>query len=281
MSGNEVLNPGLRYKISANLGRCNDSNLFWHFVPNFGMNFGDWIGPYLFEKMTGQNPVLFRPKWATWGGSYYSTVGSILHLIQNRDTAIVWGSGAIRPDARFPSPKEILAVRGPLSREVCVQQGYKCPKCFGDPAVLLPEYIDLSKIGKTRAIGIVPHYVDFEVASRILGKYQDVKVIDVKRSVEDVVTDIASCELILSSSLHGLIVAHCFGVRAAWVQFSDRIIGGGFKFRDYYSSVEVGEIDPITISSEVTLTELINIAKSSPFPDIGRIALSVKESCPF
>ncbi len=55
-------------------------------------------------------------------------------------------------------------------------------------------------------------------------------------NLEGLVDDILSCEVILSSSLHGIIFSHAYGVPAYHVQFTDFFKNGNFKFADYYSS---------------------------------------------
>src|SRR5690606_2919216 len=61
-----------------------------------------------------------------------------------------------------------------------------------------------------------------------------------RRSPELAVVDqIRACRVILSSSLHGLVVAHAYGIPAAWVQFSDKLSGDGSKFRDHAASIGV------------------------------------------
>ena len=42
----------------------------------------------------------------------------------------------------------------------------------------------------------------------------------------------------MSSSLHGIIFAHSYGVPAYHVQFTDFFNNGNFKFKDYYTSFE-------------------------------------------
>ncbi len=58
------------------------------------------------------------------------------------------------------------------------------------------------------------------------------------------IDNILSCEIILSSSLHGLIVADAYNTPSSWIKFSNKVYGNGFKFRDYYASIGYEE-DPI------------------------------------
>ena len=43
------------------------------------------------------------------------------------------------------------------------------------------------------------------------------------------------CETILSSTLNGLIAADSLNIPNQWIRVSDGVIGGDFKFNDYYS----------------------------------------------
>jgi pyruvyltransferase len=54
-----------------------------------------------------------------------------------------------------------------------------------------------------------------------------------------VLTEIAQCRCILSSSLHGLIAADSFHIPNLHIVFSDRPLGDGYKFDDYYSAYGV------------------------------------------
>jgi hypothetical protein len=48
---------------------------------------------------------------------------------------------------------------------------------------------------------------------------------------------IAAAEVVISSSLHGIVFAHAYNRPAVWLKLSDRVIGAGFKFHDYYGSI--------------------------------------------
>jgi pyruvyltransferase len=110
---------------------------------------------------------------------------------------------------------------------------------FGDPLLLWqtvkqPRY----------KLGIVPHYVDFSEESiwEFARKHEEVLVIDML--ARDAAERIASCENILSSALHGLVVADALEIPNLWTLFSDnKVVGHGFKFRDYYSAFGID--DPI------------------------------------
>lgn len=64
--------------------------------------------------------------------------------------------------------------------------------------------------------------------------------------VEKTINEICSCRFIYSSSLHGLIVSHAYGIPALWFEHT-RLTGDRFKFYDYFSSVCIPAYSPLTI----------------------------------
>lgn len=82
-------------------------------------------------------------------------------------------------------------------------------------------------------------------------RYSDSVIIDLGNKPIDVVKEIASCETILSSSLHGLIVADSFHIPNKHIllyPYGERMLGDGFKFADYYSSYGLKD-NPIDVST--------------------------------
>jgi pyruvyltransferase len=108
-----------------------------------GENFGDAICPWILERMTGQ-----EIKRSEEDGSLAS-IGSIL-MYNYRAPKVIWGSGAIS-DYHF-SPMihrhQILAVRGPKSRDRLLEDGIDCPEIYGDPSLLIPYLVDEEVVGR-------------------------------------------------------------------------------------------------------------------------------------
>lgn len=195
-------------------------------------NVGDNLTPYIIRKLTGRDPV-----YAMGGADYIHYIFSGSMLNHANEHSVVWGAGLASITDCVRDGARLLAVRGPISRMRAQACEVKCPKVYGDPAMILPELYE-PKSEKKHALGIIPHYVD---AFRASQWYQDKNVINVLQPVESFVDEVAACEAVISSSLHGIIIAHAYGVPAVWAKFSDSIGGDGTKYRDYYESVGVDD----------------------------------------
>jgi pyruvyltransferase len=91
---------------------------------------------------------------------------------------------------------------------------------------------------------------------------EDVIIIDVRQKPEPFIDQLIKCEYIVSSSLHGLILADSYQIPNKWAAFSDKITGGSFKFRDYYSTTDSAEESCFLCIEEDRFKELIcNIEK--------------------
>ena len=150
---------------------------------------------------------------------------------------------------------KIKAVRGHLTRKLL---GADENTAVGDPAILVPLYYKIQTEKKYK-LGIVPHYVDKGnlLINRLNSKYKEVKIIDVHSSIENVINEISLCEYVISSSLHGLIVPEALRIKSAWIELSDRVIGEGYKFRDYYSAFGLDNIDSMRLAAKDSLEDVL------------------------
>jgi hypothetical protein len=248
-------------------------------------NYGDLLSKYLVEKM-GKKPVKFvHPKKQPWYKSYktnFLAVGSILHHANKH--SIVWGSGIIDHEQEI-AEADFRAVRGPQTRDFLLKLGYRCPKVYGDPALLLPKYYN-PEVEKKYKIGIVPHYHDYKKAVELFQNESDIKVIDLLiMDVEETTKEILSCENIISSSLHGLIVAHAYKIPALWVEFSDKIFGNGIKYQDYFESLQLIYYKADFIETGRSAEELLQLMKNKPLlpedDQLEKIQKGLLDICPF
>jgi polysaccharide pyruvyl transferase WcaK-like protein len=81
----------------------------------------------------------------------------------------------------------------------------------------------------------------------------------VERQPQAVIEDIARCEYVASSSLHGVIIAHALGVPAVWLRMSDQLKGGDFKFRDYASALGM-QLAAMDLDRDLTTDSIIAAA---------------------
>ena len=142
------------------------------------------------------------------------------------------------------------ATRGPLTRDFLARNGLlaepSAEPVFGDPALLLPSLFPRCRRSckPTRKLCIIPHHGDVALLQKEVqsGKapvgFNETNVRKVQTKVEDMVQFILGCELVVSSSLHGIIFAEAFGVPARWWA----PLNGGtarteraFKYQDYYA----------------------------------------------
>ena len=99
--------------------------------------------------------------------------------------------------------------------------------------------------------GIIPHYIDQKTPwLKQFSKNPDVKIIDIitpaeEKHINRFIDEVNECEIILSSSLHGIILGDSLGIPSYWIELSNKVIGKGFKFADYFASVKRPIVPPI------------------------------------
>lgn len=269
-----VIKDGLSGNASAVARKKKDQRVkaYWSKSPQPG-NLGDILTPWMIRRETEEWPI-------EGGKDSMMCSGSILSW--SAPGATVWGSGVFRMDETISPELNILATRGPLSAEVARKNGYELPEVYGDPGLLLPYFYNRPTEPSIHNIGIVPHYVDFAHADDMFEDREDVSVINpLTFDLWKTVDEIRQCELILSSSLHGLVVAAAYGIPNAWINFPYKpgrlIAGDGTKYRDFYLSV--GRV--VNDSQKIVKAEDANKIRYEETGDVLPLFDDLWECCPF
>ncbi|MDR2338173.1 MAG: glycosyltransferase [Deltaproteobacteria bacterium] len=244
--------------------------LYYWKIPNSSRgNFGDELSPYLVEKITG--------KIVNFVSHAYSkklcAIGSIIDSGTLPYGGTFWGSGvqvaSVLKRVIDPTTVSFRAVRGPLTRKIVLHDvvGAKVPQIYGDPALLLPKFFTPNLRPKYK-FGIILHYQHTPYAARLIRYLRDVLLIeehelifiDTHRNrdeVESFVQEIAQCQTIISTSLHGIIVANAYGIPAKYL----RVVGiprelvEQVKFSDYFHSVGLPDQAPLVVDlNQITKT---------------------------
>ena len=227
---------------------------------NHQNNFGDILSPIIADHFGSKEAIRISKKKSRRHVHYYM-IGSILQRCNSN--SIIWGSGFISADSTCKEiPKEIIAVRGPLTRDRLMKLGIDCPEIYGDPALLLPEIYPAKNRKVKFKLGIIPHFRDKNNPwlKRHFSQNSEIKIIDIQnKDPLKVVDDMLMCEKIISSSLHGIIIADAYAIPTVWFEFSDLVEGAGFKFADYFKSVGRTVYPAFQFGEYKSLEELLNV----------------------
>jgi pyruvyltransferase len=281
-------NSSLNHTISnlrlelASLANKNETLLLFWVQPGEGLvNFGDEMGKEIIEK-------LFHKKvmYASADDAQILAVGSIIEYynesrssFSNKQPIYVWGSGVRLKNTEIKNRHDfkVLALRGELSAKKMGYPNGAVP--LGDPGILAN--LVYPKSPQTGKIGIVPHMTHMSSAqlNRFKGDDRFI-IINPMRDSNAVIKEITSCKLILSSSLHGLIVADSFKIPNVHVDIS-KLEEGDFKFKDYYSGVgrEYRKYLIGDLFDEASLKKVIN--EYTPVKNLKQIQTGLIESFPY
>ncbi|MCR9134124.1 MAG: polysaccharide pyruvyl transferase family protein [bacterium] len=194
---------------------------------------------------------------------------------------IVCGAGLISERMSKFLPKKILAVRGPMTAQLLRKKGLKVPEIYCDPGIFISD-VYWPNIEKEFEYGIIPHYSELESVQKMFANSTNIRVLSVHDDIEQFCDKALACKRIVSSSLHGLIVADAYNIPSAWVTFGTKLIGDDFKFQDYFGSLRDKPIPLRTKIEEVTQINKLNFRlPSKPNIDqylsqIGKIKLNIR-----
>lgn len=209
-------------------------------------NFGDYLSPLIVEAVSGRSV-----RYASLKEADMMAIGTILaneHKAKRfcfKRRIHVWGSGSGQPEERFSARHYYHAVRGRETQQRIIGQP-EVP-ALGDPG-LLAEMLVERPAQKRFKIGFVAHYVDRECPEAMaFAAMKGVHSINVFDDPREVLRQIAACEFIVSSSLHGMVVSDAYGVPNVRVRFSQGVIDE-LKFVDYYSAFDLPAPAVLSIS---------------------------------
>lgn len=219
-------------------GRCLPVGAYWW---TGAKNFGDLLTPTLLPRV-GVAPILRGPGEAELFGP-----GSVIHHVQPGFSGWVWGSGMCFGDGRklHLDGARVHLVRGELTRQAGDLDD-SVP--LGDPGLLADELVTKRTIPahpsrverkNKHGIAVVGHiwHKDIPEFVQLRERIGGFKFIDAARNPGAVARDIASSQVVLTTSLHGLIFADGLGIPATWALPQPQVPGGDFKFHDHETVV--------------------------------------------
>ncbi len=239
---------------------------------NESENLGDTLSPVVVNYMLDQKGI--NPDKEVSSRKHLYAVGSVLTAgIQD---ATVWGSGVLNASLGYRLEKrnlDVRAVRGPLTRAILMDYGYNVPSVYGDPAILLPEIYSPVKIDKDCRYGLIIHK-DYDLSKALqsdlaknIVKKLDICTADYKKFIDQ----LNSVEVVISSSLHGVILAEAYGIPAVLLKPQIDIV----KYLDYYYST--GRLNfPVADSVEEAMK-----TKPVDLPDLRKLKNDLRAAFPF
>lgn len=199
---------------------------YWKDKPNVGDYYAYWLARKLYTNVEYSN----RPNLII--------TGSILGWHPLSNDTIVWGAGlhnnSTTEFCRISNKANFIAVRGTLTADRLNLKNI----VIGDPGLLASKYFSVKTPQIKKQYCILTHWKDYEKVKEKYGKYIDV-INMATINVEDILTKINSYNLVLSTSLHGLIFAHSYGIPALYVEANEPESKNYFKFKDYYSALDI------------------------------------------
>lgn len=223
---------------------------WWDGHPNFGDDMTPWLLPAY-----GVVPIHRDPASARLVG-----VGSVLEFMPPDFDGAIWGSGLMYGDPH-PLPRaQAYAVRGELTRELI---GAGKGTALGDPGLLAFRRVKRPPVRWSVGVVLHGHHRAHGEFLRLADPRAGHRLINVHQSARSAVREIAACEVVVTTSLHGLVTADAFGIPAVWTVLDPPLNGGDFKFRDYESAISPLRSRFLPFGDDVKLADLALAARAA------------------
>lgn len=244
--------------------------LYWWQPSDGRINVGDHLSKVIVDAMLALRDLELVHKRDRSRRLF--AVGSILH--NARDGEAVWGSGInakIPDDAHRFRHLDVRAVRGPLTRQWLVDRGIAAPAVYGDPALLMPAFYPRELVGAPAPVDfvVIPHF------NEPVGKYaawQDRLLLPSTLPLA-FVRGLLGAKRVVSSSLHGVILAEAYGIPAVYLDS-----GNGenrFKYDDYY-----GGTGRASWHAGRSVEECLDLGGNAPF-DLAGLQKGLRDAFPY
>ena len=233
-------------------------------------NIGDYVAYDLVKRVLAMKGKLIKDKQDPT--TKLVSVGSVLHFARNDDA--LWGTGFNQKMGekliQFDR-LDVRAVRGPLTRKFLMDRNIDVPEVYGDPALLLPYFYSRELMEKPdKKDYIIINHMNDDMA-QYAGYEKD--LVTPMQYPGSFIEAIVNSKRVISSSLHGVIIAEAYGIPAI---FYDSGSGESmFKYEDYYQGT--GRTDIPKVSN---LEEGISMALTTP-PDFTGITRKLYQAFPF
>lgn len=222
------------------------NSYWWTGIDNWNdtvvSNFGDLLAPLILGHFAG-----IQTTWTKPAEAEIVTVGSILDVLPQAGwTGVVAGAGKLLSTTTTDlTQANVIGLRGPLTLEgLKIKREHRHHLVLGDPALLAPDFVTVQR--DSTVLGCVPHVSDTELYPREVARserdhYTPPILIDPSGSPLDVVAAIGSCQKIITSSLHGAVVADAFNIPRRVEYFPEMFTnphqGGLLKFNDHSAAI--------------------------------------------
>ncbi|MDR7210673.1 polysaccharide pyruvyl transferase family protein [Flavobacterium piscis] len=198
--------------------------------PDKQPNVGDLLSKVIFDYLLKHKGIKSLRSHQTYRVSF---LGSVIQFLTG--DAIVYGSGFLYESvvSKFALENvklDIRAVRGPNTKRMLESIGHVVPEVFGDPAILLPMFYQPKIAAVKKDYIVIPHWK--KIQDYDLNKYPVLSTLT--SDWEYFIDEIVSSKLVVSASLHGVIIAESYGIPA--ILLGDTEKNDLFKYEDYYLS---------------------------------------------
>ncbi|WP_188359621.1 polysaccharide pyruvyl transferase family protein [Rothia aerolata] len=201
-------------------------------------NFGDLLSEDIVKYVVAKKG-LSKPRLQDSASTQrLLAIGSIIQFLEPGD--IVWGSGVNGKhitDLRKIENITYHAVRGPLSRELLQQTGFEVPAVYGDPGLLSPLAFPKEHLLREDLIAapvtLIPNLNDlprWQSDAARLGS--DFELVSPMGTSAQIIQKIVNSQAVVTSSLHGFVLAEVYGVPRALVVSGEEPL---FKYKDYFA----------------------------------------------